>query len=438
MKSIFKVINLTIAGVLIAVAIGVAYIALPFFGNQALIVRSGSMSPAIDVGSVAVVSAKQNLLPFSKPAIAQVYKTGDVIAFRSEKNKEIIVTHRIVNVITENNKTLYRTQGDANDDPDAGLVKSENVLGKANIVIPYVGKVLAFAKSDIGFPALILFPAVLVILFETWSIIKEIRKRKQLNDRFGFVNFDLRKKNKVSFFGLRVLIPLLIFSLFIPSTIAFFSDSETSTGNVFQAAENFPPQTDHLVISEVQIDGGIAQNKDNDFIELYNPTSSPINLEGYRLVKRTGNSPNDTNIITFTSSHIIPAHDYFLWAHVSGGQNPNNFGINIGADVTSSDTLSASNSVAIRFGDLNTGTIVDALSWDPGASSLKEGSQFPSNPSANQSMERKAYSTSTQATMEGGADASKGNGFDSNDNSVDFILRLVSQPQNSSSTPEIP
>ena len=241
-------------------------------------------------------------------------------------------------------------------------------------------------------------------------------------------NSPLRSNNNLPI--LRVLLPLVIGIMFFHNSFAFFSDTATSINNTFQASQIF---TNHIVISEVQIDGGLGQANDNDFIELYNPTSSPFNLNGYRLVKRTGNAQNDTNIFTFTSSHIVPAHGYFLWA------NDDFTTIAVIPDVTSSDTLAASNSVALRQGNLNTGTIIDALSWDPGASSLKEGTQFNSNPGANQSMERKALSTSTASSMAiGGADEFKGNGFDSNNNATDFVLRTVSQPQNSSSSPEAP
>ena len=52
-------------------------------------------------------------------------------------------------------------------------------------------------------------------------------------------------------------------------------------------------------------------------------------------------------------------------------------------------------------------------------------------------MERKALSTSDSTTMLG-ADSVKGNGYDTDSNALDFTLRLISQPQNSSSSTETP
>lgn len=231
-------------------------------------------------------------------------------------------------------------------------------------------------------------------------------------------------------------------------THAFFSNTGSSTGNIFAASEVFPTATpsatptisisptpsiaNHAVISEVQINGGPGE-ADHDFIELYNPTDSVFDLNGHRLVKRTGNSSTDTTIKSWTTSTLIPAHGFYLWANNSDSTFPTT----IGADTSTNQDLTASHSIALRSGAENTGTVVDALSWNEG-STIGEGTVFSPNPDGDQSIERKALSTSDATSMTSGADVSKGNGFDLNNNSTDFILRTVSQPQNSTSTTETP
>ncbi|MDP3998524.1 MAG: lamin tail domain-containing protein [bacterium] len=256
---------------------------------------------------------------------------------------------------------------------------------------------------------------------------------------------------------MKYFLPSIFLAIFLgglfglPKTQSALSDEEKVENNVLSVATTFititptptteptptitPTPTpgylaDHIVISEVQITGG-SGNTNNDFIELYNPTVSSVNLNGYRLVRRTGSSPNDTSVFVFNSSHSIPAHGFFLWAN-SG------FASSIGADVSTTDVLAASNSIALRLGSLDTGTIIDALSWNSASQSLKEGTEFSPDPGANQSMERKAYSTSDSISMTSGSDVLKGNSYDSENNINDFVLRTPSQPQNTLSTTEIP
>ena len=240
-KRLLKALNILISIFLIIIAISVAFIAFPQFGNKALIVRSGSMQPAIDVGSIVV----------TRPIENGTYSKGDIIAFRSEKNSETLITHRVVSVEKGPDGTFYKTKGDANEEVDGWSVSEKNVLGKVGLTIPYAGRVLTFAKSDIGFPTLIIFPALLVIALESWTIIKEIRKRKSNKLSFGFnssdtINIKVGPSSHIHqgpTFGLKILIPLLILVVAVPGTLAVMKDSETSVGNLIQASNIFPNQS---------------------------------------------------------------------------------------------------------------------------------------------------------------------------------------------------
>lgn len=433
MRTVFKSINILLSVVLVVIAAGIAYVAIPYFGNQALIVRSGSMTPTIDVGSIVVVHPSEKFI--SPIASTPMYNKGDIIAFRSEKNSKTIITHRVIGFETKGNDIFYKTKGDANKSIDGWVVREKNILGKTYFVLPQVGNLLAFAKSGLGFPLLIVMPAIFVVLLEIYNIAKEIRK----NMKPPVHNFPI----------LKILIPFLILGFAIPIAFAFSSDTEKSTNNIFAAAEVFsvtpsitptltPTSTpapfgiaDHVVISEVQITAGPGIT-DHDFVEFYNPTSSPFDLNGHRLVKRTGSSLNDTTLKSWTSSAIIPAHGFYLWASSDDG-----YGASVGADASTTENIGASNSIALRFGAMDTGTIIDALSWNSGANSLKEETEFSPNPGTNQSMERKALSSSDATSMGSeGSDQFKGNGYDTNNNSADFILRSLSQPQSSTSSAE--
>lgn len=182
----------------------------------------------------------------------------------------------------------------------------------------------------------------------------------------------------------------------------------------------------HIVISEVQIAGA---SPSADFIELYNPTSSDVNLSTFRLVKRTSSGSTDTNIVDFNSSDVIKSHSFLLWCF-------NHISSNLGCDKDSGDTLANNNSIALRDGAVNTGAIIDAVTIGVTLHTLGEGAS-PATPSAGQSIERKANFLSDSAKMgSGGIDELAGNGEDTDNNSVDFVVRDIPQPQNSSSSIE--
>lgn len=171
----------------------------------------------------------------------------------------------------------------------------------------------------------------------------------------------------------------------------------------------------HLLISQVQITGGAGQTND-DFVEIYNPTGSAIDLDGMRLVKRMASGTSDIRIKSWTNTALVPAHGYYLWA------NSGFTGISATPDETTAGTLAADNAVALRAGPADTGEIVDAVGWDAAANALVEGTAFPSNPGANESIER----------LPGGGE---GNGTDTDNNTADFVLRVSAVPRNTTSAP---
>ncbi len=170
---------------------------------------------------------------------------------------------------------------------------------------------------------------------------------------------------------------------------------------------------DHVVISQVQVTGGPGHT-DQDFIELFNPTSASLNLKGYRLVKRTGSGTSDTTIKSWTSGATIPAYGFYLWANT-------NYKI-VTADVTTSQTISNDNSIALRHGAEDTGTIVDAVGWGKASNSLVESHAFPTNPPAATALHRKV--------------AEPGSRQDTGNNAEDFELAAAA-PHTSKTTPEL-
>lgn len=80
-------------------------------------------------------------------------------------------------------------------------------------------------------------------------------------------------------------------------------------------------------------------------------------------------------------------------------------------DATTTTSVADDNGIAIRFGSADTGTIIDSVGWGETANAFVEGSVFPQNPGANQSLQRKSFQ-------------------DTDNNASDFELNSSPSPQN--------
>lgn len=148
---------------------------------------------------------------------------------------------------------------------------------------------------------------------------------------------------------------------------------------VVYAEDSAVSQLSNLIITAVQITGGTGHTQE-DFVELYNPTSQSIDLSGYRLVKRTAAGVTDTLIKSWSDSTVVAPHHFYLWANSSFSA------ITPAADTTSSGTLADNNGIALRFGASDTGTVIDYLSWGTTTNTFSNVSSV--NPTANESLIR--------------------------------------------------
>lgn len=201
--------------------------------------------------------------------------------------------------------------------------------------------------------------------------------------------------------------------------------AQDTVGNIASTTDQIfstSAQAENVVISEIQISGA---NATDEFIELYNPTGTVIDLTGWKLAKRTAvaTSSYSTNLLTSFPKKSILAHSYFLIAH------PKDYDGGVPADaVYSSDSYSvASDNAVILYSD-NGQTIVDLVGFGSAASFE---SSAVANPGNHQSVERKVDAGSDASLLFEGNDKWQGNGYDSNNNSQDFVLQNTAAPQNS-------
>jgi signal peptidase I len=163
------------------------------FGIRSYVVLTGSMEPTVGTGSILYTKS------------ASDYHDGEIIAFKSG---DVTVTHRVVSTIDLDGKTVsglvspisgaqttspavfFQTKGDANKSVDSKLVSRSQVVGKALIHIPSVGRVINFLKTPLGFLLLIVGPTLLFIFGELWNIKKELERNmeKKFRERMRYIN----------------------------------------------------------------------------------------------------------------------------------------------------------------------------------------------------------------------------------------------------------
>jgi hypothetical protein len=183
-----------------------------------------------------------------------------------------------------------------------------------------------------------------------------------------------------------------------------------------------------VVLSEVASRG--PGSASNEFVELFNTTGEPIDISGLDL-RYVAAGGGDSSRGVIGTGAIIPARGFYLLASMtySGSPSPDSASPRwtTGIADTSTVYLRASGGATIDLlgvGDVTTHETA------PFATTLSTGTE-------DGSIERKASASSTAASMaSGGADASAGNAHDTDDNSMDFVLRAARDPQSSSSPAE--
>lgn len=319
-KKITNFIVWLASGGLLLASLAFVALATPLVGNRALIVRSGSMEPAISVGDVVIVRPGE-------------YQVGDAIAYNVPGRENMIVTHRIVEV----KQGEYVTKGDANPEADGWVVAEKDIIGQELFTVPWVGTILAFAKSRVGFLSLVVAPALVIALSEIRVIWRELSKKAPRIERapvslatptpiVGGDSPFVRESKTLAFIGVstppvRVFVDsvvrpgaslaalVLMFSVMTPATFALYTDPGTSSNNLFTAADDFGGGeiVYQIVISEVMWMGTIGGGSTDEWLELRNLTSDPVDLTGWEIVN--GGSGAGTPI---SLSGTIPGGDYWL------------------------------------------------------------------------------------------------------------------------------
>ena len=204
------------------------------------------------------------------------------------------------------------------------------------------------------------------------------------------------------------LAALLLAASILPTALGVQEIGSSTPGALELAAED---AAGHLLVSEIATGGASASD---EFVELYNPATSALAIEGLELIYVTASGATVTRKALWAAgspemgpgSHLLIANEAGIYASV--------------ADLTYANGLAATGgSIALR--SAGAASAIDAVGWGTAASAWQEGSPAAAA-MAGHSIER----------LPGG---SSGSTQDTDQNALDFVERELPDPQNSGSAP---
>ena len=137
--------------VLVVLAVTVGPKVLPY---RTYFVRSGSMEPAIPTDALVVLTEVG----------ADDVRAGDVITFDHPDRPDTTVTHRVQQVVDEDDGRYLLTKGDANNATDPWRLRADEVDWRVAFQVPFVGGWFASLSGPLARVLLVVVPVSAVLL----------------------------------------------------------------------------------------------------------------------------------------------------------------------------------------------------------------------------------------------------------------------------------
>jgi len=145
----------------------------PLYG--AYVIVSGSMHPSIKVNDAIVIKRTEST----------DIQVGDVVTYRSLDPSfyGIMITHRVIDIVSEDGEIKYVTKGDANQTRDRSLVTKNQIYGEVIMRIPKLGYLQYFLATAYGWIIAVVVPCVGIIVYDILKLIKTIKNNNRSDKR---------------------------------------------------------------------------------------------------------------------------------------------------------------------------------------------------------------------------------------------------------------
>ena len=139
-------------------------------GYTPMTVLTDSMSPTFNSGDLIIIKK-------TDPSTLQV---GDIVTFHTIiENEYALNTHRVIDIVQEAGYRTYHTKGDNVAVEDPRSIIDADIVGKYVGRLPYVGHVMQFLSSSVGFLIVIVLPLLVFFIFQVYNLVMvSIRLKK--------------------------------------------------------------------------------------------------------------------------------------------------------------------------------------------------------------------------------------------------------------------
>lgn len=136
-------------------------------GFKTYVIVTSSMEPYLEVGDVILV----------KNVDINKLKADDIITYKGMESDFAgkIITHKIKNIIEEEGKKIFYTQGTTNSMVDPAVYE-EQILGKVIYKFKVISLISKLVRSKVGYIILVFIPLIFIFVKEM------IRIKKNLTD----------------------------------------------------------------------------------------------------------------------------------------------------------------------------------------------------------------------------------------------------------------
>lgn len=184
-KSLLKYIVKTVSMAALVVLVTIGLLLLFVFISTKVASKKGARPP-INLYTIISPSMTPNINVYDVVVAVKTdtskLKVGDVISFyTNEVNVNgLTITHRIYQIVEQDGGLYFKTKGDYNQYVDKWTVKENDIVGKVIFKLPQLGRIQFFLGSRGGWLIAILIPALAIIAYDIYKIIKLILIRQKI------------------------------------------------------------------------------------------------------------------------------------------------------------------------------------------------------------------------------------------------------------------